>query len=55
MFVLSCRALGRDVEKAMFDRVKQHKILSVRFASTGKNAELGKNIEKLFTKQCLEN
>lgn len=55
LFSLSCRALGRDVEKAMFDRVKQHKILSVRFASTGKNAELGKNIEKLFTKQCLEN
>lgn len=40
LFSLSCRALGRNIEKSIFSTLNQYKILSFRFISTKKNHEL---------------
>lgn len=40
LFSLSCRALGRNIEKSMFSMLNQYKISSFRFISTKKNHEL---------------
>jgi FkbH-like protein len=40
LFSLSCRALGRDLEKQMICWIMDKKITSIRFVSTGKNEHL---------------
>lgn len=41
LFSLSCRALGRNIEMTMLDRIKErHKITRYRFSNTNKNGEI---------------
>lgn len=40
LFSLSCRALGRDVEKKMTGWLQERGTESIRFTSTGKNDTL---------------
>ena len=48
IFCLSCRALGRGIEKTMFDTASKHNIFKVNFKSTGKNHELSSALNKLI-------
>lgn len=48
LFVLSCRALGRNVENIMSDTVKKHGIKSYKFDSTGKNSVVYEELNSLI-------
>lgn len=48
LFALSCRALGRNVEKLMFDKITMHSIDNVVVYRTGKNDEILKYLSQLF-------
>lgn len=47
LFVLSCRALGRNIEEQMIDYIKEHCIKAVYQVPTGKNSELLKRLSEL--------
>lgn len=46
IFVLSCRALGRGIEKVMIDKVKSHLVSDYNFITTGKNESIQKLLEE---------
>ena len=48
MFVLSCRAIGRNIENAMLEFLKNEGVRSFFFDTTGKNCELKKNLFNLI-------
>ena len=49
MFVLSCRAIGRNIEKAMLELIKDEGVRSSFFDDTGKNCELQKILFNLIS------
>ena len=56
LFSLSCRALGRKVEKKMIDFIlDKYQIQKIEFESTGKNGELKALLEEAFSNACLSN
>lgn len=48
LFVLSCRALGREVEDSMIELLSEKEIKNFSFKSTGKNEELYNKLSKFF-------
>lgn len=56
LFSLSCRALGREIENKMVEFIlTKHKITSIRFKSTGKNADIKSFLLKAFPNATLTN
>lgn len=48
LFSLSCRALGREVEKTMFSTLAQHPIAQISFTPTEKNKEFKKMMQQML-------
>lgn len=56
MFSLSCRALGRDVEKNMLSYIRNHHLINcIEFISTGKNTEVMSLMLNTFPEATLAN
>lgn len=50
LFSLSCRALGRNIEKTIFDFIcSNHQIRGIEFQTTGKNEELKTFLQRYFS------
>lgn len=56
LFSLSCRALGRDIEKKMLEFIAdKHQINSIEFKSTGKNEDIKTLLLQSFPNAILKN
>lgn len=56
LFSLSCRALGRDIEKRLIDFiVDKYQIRSIKFKTTGKNEDIKRLLLKSFPNATITN